>query len=63
MAKLVKDGKSEDEAVAAKPFADLDAKWAANELAGKNFIRVVYHSLTDKPDAKPSLLKRILRRN
>jgi cyclase len=64
MAKLVADGKSEDELVAAKPFADLDAKWAPSELAGKNFIRVVYHSLADKPDAeKKPLLKRILRRS
>ena len=63
MAKLVKEGKSEDDAVAAKPFADLDAKWAPTELAAKNFIRVVYHSLADKPDAKPPLLKRIFRRS
>ena len=62
MAKLVKEGKSEDDVVAAKPFADLDAKWAPSELAGKNFVRVVYHSLADKPDQKP-LLKRILHRN
>jgi cyclase len=34
--------------VAAKPFADLDTKWAPNDLASKNFIRVVYHSLADK---------------
>jgi glyoxylase-like metal-dependent hydrolase (beta-lactamase superfamily II) len=53
MAKLVKDGKSEDDVVAAKPFADLDAKWAPNELASKNFIRVVYHSMADKNDGKP----------
>jgi glyoxylase-like metal-dependent hydrolase (beta-lactamase superfamily II) len=51
MAKLVKDGKSEDEVVAAKPFADLDAKWAPTDLASKNFIRVVYHSLADKKSA------------
>src|SRR6195952_1800568 len=63
MAKLVKDGKSEDDVVAAKPFADLDAKWAPTELASKNFIRVVYHSLADKPDEKKPLLKRILRRS
>jgi cyclase len=63
MAKLVKDGKSEDDVVAAKPFADLDAKWAPTELASKNFIRVVYHSLADKPDGKPPLLKRIFRRS
>jgi cyclase len=49
MAKLVKAGKSEDDVVAAKPFADFDAKWAPTELASKNFIRVVYHSLADKP--------------
>jgi cyclase len=52
MAKLVKEGKSEDDVVAAKPFADLDAKWAPTELASKNFIRVVYHSLADKNDGK-----------
>jgi cyclase len=52
MAKLVKDGKSEDDVVAAKPFADLDEKWASTELASKNFIRVVYHSLADKKDGK-----------
>jgi cyclase len=63
MAKLVKDGKSEDDVVAAKPFADLDARWAPTELASKNWIRVVYHSLADKPEAKPGLLKRLLRRN
>ena len=63
MAKLVKDGKSEDDVTAAKPFADLDAKWAPTELASNNFIRVVYHSLADKPDAKKSLLKRIFRRS
>jgi cyclase len=63
MTKLVKEGKSEDDVVAAKPFADLDAKWAPNELASKNFIRVVYHSLADKPDAPKPLLKRIFRRN
>ncbi len=62
MAKLVKQGKNEDDVVAAKPFADLDAKWAPTELAGNNFVRVVYHSLADKPDQKP-LLKRILHRN
>jgi glyoxylase-like metal-dependent hydrolase (beta-lactamase superfamily II) len=62
MTKLVKEGKSEDDVVAAKPFADLDAKWAPTEFAGKNFIRVVYHSLADKPEAKPRLLKRIFHR-
>jgi cyclase len=52
MAKLVKDGKTEDEVQAAKPFADLDGKWAPNEQIRKTFVRVVYHSLADKPDKK-----------
>jgi cyclase len=59
MARLVKQGNSEDDVVAAKPFADFDTKWAPTELAAKNFIRVVYHSLADKPEPKPKLLKRI----
>jgi glyoxylase-like metal-dependent hydrolase (beta-lactamase superfamily II) len=64
MAKLVKEGKSEDEVVAAKPFADLDAKWAPTDLASKNFIRVVYHSLADKQATeKKPLLKRIFHRS
>jgi glyoxylase-like metal-dependent hydrolase (beta-lactamase superfamily II) len=47
MARLIADGKapSEAEAQEAKPFADLDAKWAANEQAGKNWVRVVYNSM------------------
>ncbi len=63
MEKLVKEGKSEDDVVAAKPFADLDAKWAPTELAAKNFIRVVYHSIADKPDTRRPLLKRIFHRS
>jgi cyclase len=63
MAQLVKDGKSEDDVVAAKPFADFDVKWAPSELASKNFIRVVWHSLADKQDGKKPLLKRILHRS
>jgi len=63
MAQLVKEGKSEDDVVAAKPFADLDVKWAPSELASKNFIRVVYHSLADDQDGKKPPLKRILHRS
>jgi len=63
MAKLVKDGKSEDDAVAAKPFADLDAKWAPTELASKNFIRVVYHSLADKQDTQRPSFRKLFRRS
>jgi cyclase len=45
MAKLVKAGRTEQEVIAAKPFADLDAKVGANEQQSTNFVRVVYHSL------------------
>lgn len=63
MAKLVKDGKSEADVIAAKPFADLDKKWAPTELASTNFIRVVYNSLVPPPAEKKSLLKRLLKRS
>jgi len=47
MASLIAEGKalSEADAQAAKPFADLDAKWAANEQASRNWVRVVYNSM------------------
>lgn len=65
MEKLVKEGKTEQDAIALKPFADLDKKWAPTELASTNFIRVVWHSLADKPATpeKKGLLKRILKRS
>ena len=63
MTKLVKEGKSEDEVIAAKPFADLDAKWAPTELASRNFVRVVYHSLADKQDTGRPYLRKLLHRN
>jgi glyoxylase-like metal-dependent hydrolase (beta-lactamase superfamily II) len=42
--KLYDEGKSEQEVLAAKPLADFDGKWAANEQAANNFVRVVYNS-------------------
>jgi cyclase len=42
--KLYDEGKSEQEVLAAKPLADSDSKWAANEQAANNFVRVVYNS-------------------
>ena len=33
--KLVSEGKTEQEVLAAKPLADLDAKWAANDDQAK----------------------------
>jgi cyclase len=44
MAAMVGKGMSEEEAMAAKPFADLDAKWAGNERDSVNFIRMAYNS-------------------
>jgi cyclase len=44
--KLLNEGKSEQEVVAAKPLAELDKKWAANEQQGENWVRMVYHSFT-----------------
>src|SRR4051794_5661051 len=63
MAALVKQGKSESDVLAAKPFADLDKKWAPTELASTNFIRVVYHSLADKTDKKTVLKRMLLKRS
>ncbi|HEY1505083.1 MAG TPA: MBL fold metallo-hydrolase [Stellaceae bacterium] len=51
VAKLIKAGKSEQEAVAAHVFADWDAKLNANDQASANFTRVVYNSLKP-PKAK-----------
>jgi glyoxylase-like metal-dependent hydrolase (beta-lactamase superfamily II) len=44
--KLVKEGKSEDQVVAAKPLADLDKTWADDEKAAENFTKQVYHSFS-----------------
>jgi cyclase len=48
MAKLIGEGRTEDEVLAAKPFADFDAKVGANDQASQNFMRVVYRSLKQK---------------
>ncbi len=45
MTRLIAEGRSEADLLAAKPFADLDAKWALNEQAGRNWMLVVYNSL------------------
>ncbi len=44
MAAIVGKGMTEEEALAAKPFTDLDAKWAGDERDSVNFIRVAYNS-------------------
>ena len=45
--KLIDEGKSEDEAVAAKPTKDFDAKWVhqGNFLTGDTMTRLAYQSL------------------
>ena len=64
MAKLVKEGKSEDDVVAAKPFADLDAKWAPTELASQEFHpRGLSLARRQAGAEKKPLLKRILHRS
>jgi cyclase len=45
LTKLVAEGKTEADVLAAKPLADLDKKWALNEQAGRNFLRAAYNSL------------------
>jgi glyoxylase-like metal-dependent hydrolase (beta-lactamase superfamily II) len=42
--KLFKEGKTEAEVIAARPLNDLDAKWAANDEAAANFLKMVYNS-------------------
>jgi len=42
--RLVREGKTEQEVVALKPLADLDAKWAATPEAAVNHTRNVYNS-------------------
>jgi cyclase len=45
VAKLMADGKSLDEAVAANPLADIGTRIGANEEQNANFVRVIYRSL------------------
>ena len=52
MAKLIAEGKSEADVLAAKPFADIDANLGVNEQGSRNFIRVVYNSLKQSRGVK-----------
>jgi glyoxylase-like metal-dependent hydrolase (beta-lactamase superfamily II) len=45
MLALIKEGKSEADVLAVKPFADFDAKLKANDQGSTNWIRVVYASV------------------
>jgi hypothetical protein len=44
LAKLINEGKSEAEIMAADPLKDLNAGWAANDQAAVNFLKQVYYS-------------------
>jgi glyoxylase-like metal-dependent hydrolase (beta-lactamase superfamily II) len=46
--KLIQDGKSMEEAVAAKPTADLDAKWANGPIPADDIVQEVYADLKKK---------------
>jgi len=43
--KLKAAGKSLEEAIAAKPFTDLDAAWAGGRFKGDDFVKIVYLTL------------------
>ena len=45
VSKLKTSGKSIDEAVAAKPTADLDAKWGKGNIGNDFFVKLVYSTL------------------
>ena len=45
VATLIKQGKSEQEAVAANPLKDIGAKLGTNDEQNTNFVRVIYNSL------------------
>lgn len=45
VAKLVAAGKTEDEAVAANPLADIGAQLRASDAASANFVRLIHRSL------------------
>jgi cyclase len=44
--KLIKEGKTEAQVVAAKPLADLDKTWADDDKAAENFTKQVYNSFS-----------------
>ena len=45
IAKLKAEGKTRDEVIAAKPTADLDAKWGTGFMKGDGFVGLAYDSL------------------
>ena len=47
VAQLIRDGKSQNEAVAANPTADLDEDWETTRDWTERFVALVYRSLTE----------------
>ena len=48
IAKLIQDGKSMEEAVASKPTADFDAKWANGPIPANDIVQEIYADLKKK---------------
>jgi glyoxylase-like metal-dependent hydrolase (beta-lactamase superfamily II) len=47
VARLIREGRSQDQAVAANPTASFDADWETSEAGTERFVRLVYRSLTE----------------
>jgi hypothetical protein len=43
--KLKASGKTLEQAIAAKPFVDLDAQWGKGRFNGDTFVKIVYLTL------------------
>ena len=56
MAKLISEGKSE-RMCWRQSRSPISTKWAPNDQASRNFIRVVYHSLTSRPTKLDGMTK------
>lgn len=47
VARLIREGRSQDQAVAANPTASVDSDWETSEAGTERFVRLVYRSLTE----------------
>jgi len=48
MTKLIKEGKTQEQVIAAKPYADLDETWGKGIVSPELFVRIVYNDLSRK---------------
>jgi hypothetical protein len=51
--KLIAEGKTLEQAIAAKPTADLDAKVGGNFITPERIVEAAYKSMTGTPAASP----------